>query len=52
MSEKNVKVFNDENGYMIIRIAGREYITEEPVPMIDGKFRASDIQKAVFGTMV
>jgi hypothetical protein len=52
MSEKNVKVFNDENGYMIIRIAGREYITENPIPMVDGKFRASDIQKAVFGTMI
>ena len=52
MSEKNVKVFNDENGFVIIRIAGKEFVSAEPVPMVNGKFKASDLEKAVFGTMV
>lgn len=48
MSEKNVKVVNDEDGFLIIGIAGKEFITMDEVPMYDGKFKASDIQKATF----
>jgi hypothetical protein len=52
MSNKNVKILNDEDGYMIINIAGKEFVSANPVPMVDGKFKASDIQKAVFGSMI
>jgi len=52
MSEKNVKVLNDENGYIIINMYGREFVSCTPLEMVDGKFRASEVEKLLFGTMI
>jgi hypothetical protein len=48
MCEKNIRVVNDEDGFIIISVAGKEYISMDEVPMYDGKFKASDIEKATF----
>lgn len=49
---KNVKVFNDEEGFVIIRIAGKEFVSSESIPMVNGKFKSSEVQKLVFGMMI
>lgn len=49
MSEKKVlSVVSDEEGYLIVGIAGREFISTTPVNVVNGKFRAKDILNLVF----
>jgi hypothetical protein len=48
MSEKNISVLNDEDGFIIIQINGKEFVSTEPVEMIDGKFKGKDIQDLTF----
>lgn len=47
MSEKT-SVINDVDGYIIINMYGTEYVSNEPLNMIDGKFRASDVEELIF----
>lgn len=50
MSEKkNFSVLTDEDGYVIINgIAGKEFISTEPIVLVNGKFRVKDFLNLVF----
>jgi len=52
MNSENVKVLNDDNGFVIIGIAGKEFISQEPVKMVNGRFKVKDLEKAIFGCVI
>jgi len=44
-----VKVINDIDGYILISIAGKEFVSREPIQInSEGKFHARDIYKLTF----
>jgi hypothetical protein len=44
-----VKVINDIDGYILISIAGKEFVSREPIQInSEGRFHAMDIDKLVF----
>jgi hypothetical protein len=43
------KIINDVDGYIIISLSGKEFISREPIQVTaEGKFHARDIDKLVF----
>lgn len=48
MSVKGTLVLNDEDGFLIMYVNGHEFISTEPIEIINGKFKASALEKLVF----
>jgi hypothetical protein len=48
MSKNNIQIINDEDGFIIVSIAGKEFISNEPLMMVNGKFKSSEFVKLIF----